>query len=725
MHGSYHPLLVLLSLIVATGAAYTALLLAGRLSDARPRRQAFWLAGGATTLGTGIWSMHFIGMLAFELPIPVGYDLGLTALSWALAVAASALALGLTLRDRLTPLRGALGALVIGGGIGAMHYIGMAALQMQPAIHYRPGLFALSVGIAVAASGAAVVILRWLQQRRAGSRAAPLAGAMALGLAITGMHYTAMAAAEFAPGAVCGALGSLSADNLLATVLTGVIGMLGLGATVAELDAHSRNRAEAHARSLARASSQLRRMAVHDALTGLPNRRRLLRRLTAAAERARRDGGRVGLLVLGLDGFKAINDALGHAGGDELLRRVAGELAECRPAGSKLARLGGDEFALLYPQPPALADVTALADRLIAQVNLPRNIAGHEIRISASVGIALLPDHAADARQLLVHADAALRAAKHADRSRHCVFDPSIALATGDTLRTHAELIGALGRGELELFLQPKVTACGARPAGAEALLRWRHPRRGVLAPGEFLPIAERFGLMNPIGDWVIDAGCALAARLAQAGRPCRIAINLSPVQFKQPDLVQRLGAALLRHGIGGAQLLIEITESSAIENPAGFVERLAELRALGLDVALDDFGTGYSSLSYLRLVRARQLKLDRSFVHDIAQSGESRIIVGAILQLAHAIGMTTVAEGVEDEAQARLLEQLGCDELQGYLYSRPLPEAEFLRWLDRQHERLAAGLPTLQLRPTRADEADAMVALNAQSARSAQPRAG
>jgi len=683
MRGTYELSLVLLSLVVATGASYTALLLGGRLTDAGAQFRPVWLAGGGIAMGTGIWSMHFIGMLAFRLPIPMGFDLALTLLSWALAVAASALALGLTGRAQLSAWRGLAGAVVIGGGISAMHYVGMAALRMTPDIIYSPVLVAGSIAIAIGASAAALILLRRHDQaRRAALPPTPLAAALLMGIAITGMHYTAMAAAEFPTGAICGALGSLSNDGLLSTVLVGVLAVLGFCATIARLDARAQLRARAHARSLARAQVKLYRAAASDPLTGLPNRHRLERRLHMAVARARNNGGRVGLLALDLDGFKAINDGLGHAVGDELLRRIAIDLTECRSPGMTLARLGGDEFALLCP---SLADVTAaviLGDRIGALVHRARSIDGHEIRISASIGIALLPDHAAGAEDLLVRADTAMHAAKRANRNRCCVFEPSMDLTTGEMLRLRAELARAIECDELELFLQPKVAAGDASPTGAEALLRWRNPRRGLLGPGVFLPIAERFGLMNEIGDWVIDAGCALAARLACAGQSCRIAINLSPEQFQQADLATRIDAAMRRHGIDGRQLMLEITESSAIENASGVGGVLAALRALGLDVALDDFGTGYSSLSYLRLLRAQQLKLDRSFILDIEESAESRIIVGAIIQLAHAIGMRTVAEGVESAAQAALLDLLGCDELQGFLFSPALCEGEFIAWL-------------------------------------------
>ncbi|WP_051378801.1 putative bifunctional diguanylate cyclase/phosphodiesterase [Derxia gummosa] len=733
MQGSHQPLLVLLSLVVATGASYTALLLADRLAGARPARRLAWLGAGALALGTGIWSMHFIGMLAFELPIAVGYDRWLTFLSWLLALKASFIALYLTLRDPLPPWRGTLGAIVIGGGISEMHYEGMAALRMLPAIEYRDDLFAASIGIAIATSGAAIVILRALQRRHAGSRLAPAAAALVMGIAITGMHYTAMAAARFAPGTVCGALADgLGPDNLVATVTVGALGLLTLGALLAEFDRQSHHRRAAHARSMARAQAEIHRLSARDPLTGLPNRRRLERRLRLASLRARREQGRLALLHLNLDGFHAVNDGLGHAVGDALLRDVAADLAaQCgagrrdsradapgrepvRPAGGcELARPDGDDFLLLWRDPPGADAVIALAGALLGAVRRPRVVAGHELRVTASIGIALQPDHADADHELRVRADAAMQAAKRAGRDCHVVYDASLTPVSADMLRLQGELLRALAANELELFLQPKIGTRDARVTSAEALLRWRHPRRGLLGPGDFLPVAECFGLVNAIGDWVIEAGCALASRLADRGRVISVAVNLSATQFRQPDLARRIGEAMRRHRIDGSALVIEITESSAIADPVSFVARLGELRALGVDVALDDFGTGYSSLSYLRLVRARQLKLDRAFVQDIASCDESRLIVEAILRLAGAIGMKTVAEGIETEAQARALTELGCDELQGYLYSVPLAEADFLAWLDaREHLPDSLAAPP-RLRSAARPEADTLRALN------------
>lgn len=693
MASSYDPGVVALSFLIASFASYVTLDLARRVRHAAHGGIVVWWVAGALVMGTGVWSMHFVGMQAFHLPITLGYSGELTLLSWIAAVAAAGVAFAVPKRAR-RPLWGvAFSSLVMGLGISAMHYLGMAAIDLAPGIVWSRSLVAASLLIAVGASASALWIFDALDQvPQAVRHRYQIGAAVVMGVAVCGMHYTGMAAARFPEGAVC-----LSAEALGGTSLTAMVviatGLLLLGTLFTSVnDARMQGRAERLARSLQEsnealqgANEELRQRAFTDALTRLPNRLLFEERLNRAlihADRSNHHGTRtcVGVLFIDLDGFKPVNDSLGHAAGDHLLLLVADRLRHLARDSDTVARVGGDEFLMLLDPVNHVADVVTVAQRALHTLSDPVEIAGKTLHVEASIGIVVYPVQGQRSR-LVAQADAAMYAAKRSGGSCYVLYEPHMSSDASDQLELQNDLRKAIEQNALTLHYQPKIDSERNVINGVEALLRWHHPVRGMVPPSQFIALAERFGLINRLGQWVIDEACRQIARWQEEGVRMRVAINVSVHQLREGGLAHRVEHAMQAHGVQPDQLLCEITESVAMEDVAGTQKAFEDLARIGVYLSIDDFGTGYSSLSYLRRMPARQLKIDRSFVQDLASGDDARAVVDAVISLAHALGLRVVAEGVETVAQRDILLAMGCDEMQGYLFARPMPASDLLAW--------------------------------------------
>jgi len=433
---------------------------------------------------------------------------------------------------------------------------------------------------------------------------------------------------------------------------------------------------------LRRKDERIHHLAFHDALTGLPNRTLMHDRLQQALERARRENTRLSVTFIDLDRFKSVNDALGHDIGDLLLQEVARRIKHRLRAADTVARLGGDEFVVLMEELKEAGHCASLAQELIAEIARPMQLRGHAVEIGASMGMAFFPEDGGDPLELMKCADMAMYAAKAAGRNTYRFFQQDMLDRTAQRLTLEMELRRAIANHDLELHYQPQVAMATGKPAGVEALVRWRHPLRGLLPPGEFIPLAEESGLIVELGTWVLDEACRQAAAWRAAGHGIKVAVNVSARELDTGDLVDRIAKLIARHGIVPADLEIELTESTVMANPENVAGVFARLRQLGVGVAVDDFGTGYSSLAYLRRLPIDVLKIDRSFVMDADRNEEDAQIVKTILALGQALKLTVVAEGIETGGQAELLQSLGCDIAQGYFFSRPLPARELEDWL-------------------------------------------
>jgi diguanylate cyclase (GGDEF)-like protein len=417
-----------------------------------------------------------------------------------------------------------------------------------------------------------------------------------------------------------------------------------------------------------------------DSLTQLPTRVYFEDRLAAAATKADANASRLALLFIDLDGFKPVNDTYGHSIGDLVLEQVGQRLKAMSRGKDVVARVGGDEFLLLLTNVTSQEAIAHVADRLIQGLSAPYAAEGREVMISCSVGISTYPDGCSHAK-LIARADAAMYASKRSGGSTHCFYSSAMDADAEAQFELLRDLRKAVVTKEFELLYQPKIDAKSGKVTAVEALLRWKHPTRGMLLPSAFIPIAERFGLIGQIGNWVIEDACRQSRQWREKGVRMRVAINLSAHQMRQEDIVERITGALQAHKIHPSLLTCEITESAAMEDTKTTQATFRRLGELGTHLSIDDFGTGYSSLSYLRKLPAEELKIDRSFIMDLEHSADARAVVDAVIKLAHALGLKVVAEGVENQRQQHVLVQMGCDELQGFLFAKPMSARALMLW--------------------------------------------
>jgi diguanylate cyclase (GGDEF)-like protein len=684
MSSTYSSWLVALSVGVAILVAYTSLGLASRVAESRDASGRTWLILGAISMGIGIWAMHFIGMLAFSLPIQLRYDISLTLLSLGTAILTSGFAIAIASSSRLELSRHVAGSLVMGMGIVAMHYIGMSAIQVSPAISYDPVLVAASVLIAVVASFVAL----WLTFNLRGKNhrhvwAARLGASVVMGLAIAGMHYTGMAAARFAVGSYCHGGFALDDHWLAACVAIATIALLSITVTAMIYDAHLESHARLHALGLQQANERLQHEVTHDALTNLPNRALFIDQLARTIHNVGSEQPLVAVMFVNLDRFRRVNESLGHSHGNTVLQEVATRLlAETGERGT-LARLGGDDFLVLIPA-AQIQHVAILAAQIVQSLSRPYSVGAITVHLAASVGITTYPFDNSQPSVLISHADEILSEVKRRGGNGFDFFLPGTTLFTPERLQLENDLREAAQLGQLELHYQPKVDIYSGAITGLEALARWRHPRRGWISPGEFIPLAETSDLIVEMGRWILNEACRQTKVWRNAGYVgMSVAINISGRQFRRPDLLSMIHQALAQNGLQPQDIEVELTESVVMSDADRSIETLKHLRDLGVHIAVDDFGTGYSSIGYLKRLPVGTLKIDRSFIVDLGTSTKSNEIVKAVVSLAHGLDMIVIAEGVETETQLSILRSCGCDQYQGYLYSQPRSAEEITELLN------------------------------------------
>jgi diguanylate cyclase (GGDEF)-like protein len=685
--------LVVLSLLVPAFGAMSALSHADSMRASSGRAARLWMAAAAITLGASIWAMHFIGMLAFHIDTPLAYDGELTVLSVAPALGATLLAFHLLRDHALSHARVVAAGTVMGLGVAAMHYTGMAALKMQPMLSYDPVIFVLSLLLAVAASSGALLIVFAGGRNGAASWRQQCAASLAMALAIAGMHYTAIHGSSFAPGSICTVGGGSLDASLLAAIVAGCALLLfGAGALASAIDrrlalarlgeAYSRLEQQMEQRRLR--DERIEYLANYDALTGLPNRNLLTSRLHLALVQAERSERSVGVLMLDIDRFKHINDSYGHAYGDALLREVAARLRSVPREGDTVGRLGGDEFVIVLANMRHPDNAAALALKVQNALLAPVIVEGNEIYVSVSLGVSVCPGDGDDADTLLKQADVAMYRAKDAGGNTLQCYTVEMGQRAMERVNLEHALYRALDNHEFELHYQPQVSLSTGHVTGVEALLRWRHPQLGLVSPARFIELAEETGLIVPIGEWVLRTACAQAAAWHREGYWPTMSVNVSARQLQQTMLVPMLRQVLHHTGLDPAYLELELTESMLIGDADATITVLRQLKQLGVSLALDDFGTGFSSLSYLTRFPIDIIKIDQCFVAGIPDRQEAASIVLAVIALAKALGQKTVAEGVETLAQLDFLDRNGCDVMQGYYFSRPLAAEAATALLER-----------------------------------------
>ena len=706
MEPTYSSWFVALSIAVAILVSYTALGLAARVAESKGAAGRAWLILGACAMGIGIWSMHFLGMLALSLPIQLRYNVEVTLLSLGVAVLTSGFAIRIASSQQLGLVRHLLCSGVMAFGIVAMHYLGMDAIEITPHISYALAPVIASILIALAASYCALwltFILRSTQHRHV--RSARLGAAVIMGCAIAGMHYTGMSAAMIAPGAICE--GGLAIENgwLAVSVAIAAFGILTITLMTSVFDAHMAARGRAYDESMARADRQLRHQATHDALTALPNRSQFLQCLKYAIDRV--NGGQQGMfavLFLDLDRFKFVNDSLGHAAGDELLRQVAARLThELRtstdhadPAYDVVSRFGGDEFLVLLNNVASAAEARSVAEQLLDAVSSGYEVHGRDVVCGVSVGVVTSEHCCTLADDVVRNADVAMYEAKRAGRSCVVVFSESMHTEVSRHVQIETSLRRAIGTDELTVVYQPIVDLSTGQLESAEALVRWQSPILGCVSPAEFIPIAEESGLIVALDQWVrLEACRAMKGWRERYPRsaPKTVSVNVSrgelagnqAFRVEIKDLLQKMD--LPPHC-----LQLEVTERDVMRNPEDALLLMRDLRALGVKLAMDDFGTGTSSLGILRTYPFDTIKIDRSFVQGLVGSADVMAVIHATINLVEHLGMRSLVEGIEQEAQVSVLLSIGCRYGQGFLFSKPVPADKLINSIDARPGRKSAG---------------------------------
>ena len=438
------------------------------------------------------------------------------------------------------------------------------------------------------------------------------------------------------------------------------------------------------------AEALIRKMALHDSLTGLANRNLLQQRLDEALKMAKRLGKKVAVMFLDLDMFKPVNDLYGHATGDRLLRIVAERLTDCAREVDTVARLGGDEFAIVFTNLDDEKIVTKIAKRILDSIQQPIEIEDKIHNVATSIGISFYPHDSRNPEELIRMADVALYQAKDDGRRLYRIYDSQMDASAKAEKEIEMDLSRAIEKNELSLHYQPQLDTIDNSVVGAEALVRWNHPIKGLVPPYQFIPIAENCGEIIPIGQWIMETACRQAREWQDKGLPpFRVCVNISAKQFHLSDFTQRVEDALTKSKLAPQWLELEITEGMVIADKDSIIPKLEKLSSLGVTLAIDDFGTGYSSLAYLKKFSVHQLKIDQSFIRDITEDHDDAAITDAVIRLGHSLGLKVVAEGVETEEHVQLLRQKGCDVLQGYHFSKPLPVDQFEDWLKAHNDRI------------------------------------
>lgn len=694
MSGSFHFLLLAFALLVASLSAYAALEVSERIVLQEAQHRRLWLSVGAAVFGVGVWGAMLLTVASLQISIAINFDARLVVLSLLLCMGSAFYLMHLTGLRRPHPTRLVIGGLAIGAAFNAAFHIALKAMTLQPPLLYHTILLVVALVVTEVVAVFIVTLFSASNGRKpmTGSlnsqQTRRVLAALLVGAGLVSSAAAGLRAVMIGPQAQSQVLEGITREHLV----NGLVFLAFLAMAMA-LVVSGVQRNQVLKKIVGRTNDKLLHFATHDVLTGLPNRALLADRIQHAVEVARRNGRPFAVLFMDLDGFKAINDSLGHAVGDGLLVAVAQRIRACIRGEDMVARIGGDEFVVVMSNLASPEVVEQLSENILSALRLDFQIEDATLRVTSSIGIAVYPNSGESADALMKNADAAMYEAKQSGRNTYRFFEPAMHASAMRHLQVRQALQQAIEQQQFRLHFQPKYRGASKELTGLEALLRWNHPELGEMAPAEFIPIAERSGQIIAIGDWVLQAVCCQIARWDGAGmKPVKVALNLSPLQMRA-DLVERIIAMVGAAGIAPQRLMFEITETAAMKDVERTTQVVRELQSLGFDIAIDDFGTGYSSLAYLAQFHCRQVKIDRFFTSRLDLEDHSgRAIVAAIIALAHALQMEVVAEGVETEGQLRELQLLHCDQVQGFLLGRPAEAPTVPGLVNASNDDLFAG---------------------------------
>ncbi len=651
----HDPWLLALAVGICCIGAFSIAQMAERARKSAGLQRIAWLFLTSVASGATIWCTHFVAMLAYQAKAPVVLDPVLTIASLIIAVAGTSAGIAIAI-SRSRALQ-AIGGVIFGGAIAAMHFTGMSAYRVQGVVEWHVGYVVAAIVCACVLGAVAMMVLG----RRAGAGWRLTQGTALIVAAIASLHFTAMTALTITPLN----LGEAALDAVGARALGLATGLIGLVVIVAGVFAALIDR-----ETRGDAMRKLHFMAMNDTLTQLPNRAGFREVLEQRVARAKHDGRAVGLCMIDLVRFKEVNDLHGHQAGDELLAQVASRLRGAIRQDEFVARLGGDEFAAIttFDDREALIE---FVDRIQASLLVPHQVGDFSASVGASIGVAAYPHDAGRTGILINNADLAMYRAKSEGSVAPCYYAAELDEAVRARRELATELKLAIENDELEVHYQLQADVQTREITGYEALVRWRHPRRGPISPVEFVPVAEQNGLILALGEFVLRRACRDAAAWPHKSR---VAINVSALQLAHADLPRLFHEVLLESGLPPSRLEIELTESAIIANRERALHVLRQIKALGVAVALDDFGTGYSSLETLRAFAFDKIKLDRFFVQELEDSPQATAIIRAVLALGKSLSIPVLAEGIETEEQMNVLIREGCDQVQGFLLGRPEP---------------------------------------------------
>ena len=669
-----------LSLLLAS----TTLTLAVQSSLARSRGAVCTLLLSSLALGFGLWTMNFVQVLSVQIPGQTNLGISWSALTFAIAASTGACAL-LFIAGREPDTAGTTGsAFALAVGIEAAHCAAFDELPGELIVHQGwPWVCGSFLLVFAAFLAALAVWLKLRSDRSFKARSARAATAFGAAIGILGTNAHMLAQSRMLLSACCEDLGTARGLRIITVAALGCA-VLAVVQVIAIAGDALRERAARNARELEEVHARLQYLAAHDSLTGLPNRQRFKDRLIKAIADTERHGRAIAVAVFDLDHFSAINHSLGHGVGDWLLTEVARRVTGVISTSTTLARLDGDEFAVLIDNVAARLEAQTVATAILTIFKEPLRVNGLEVRLRSTIGLSVWPDDGRRCDDLLAHAEIAMATAKERGGGQALFFEPAMTHSLQERLALENDLRRALAADEFELYYQPEISAKTGKIAAVEALLRWRHPTKGLLSPSSFITLAEETGLMIPLGEWALREACRQArAWQLELGCTFPVAVNLSATQFRHQNILQMIRSALTDAGLDGRALEIELTESALMTDPEESAGVLKQLRKMGISVAIDDFGTGYSSLSYLRRFPIDKLKIDRSFIRDLTISRTDESIVRAIVSLARSVGLKVVAEGIESVEQLEFVTRLECDQWQGYHCCTPQPAARFEAMLE------------------------------------------
>ena len=682
--------LVIYSIVAAFILCYLATLSIQqlRIRSSQNKHHKIFLILSGFLLGLAVWISFFLVILATDIPNTFHFDYGLALVSFLISFIASTFAIWTTALFHLNITRLILGSILMGLGIAGMHYVGIMGLLIDNyLVIYQPIIMVFTVLLAICGAGFAIYFNFHKKKKLIHKSFNQVGFASIMAFSIVGMHYAGMLSISFYKDLEYEYEFLLNSNHNL--ILFSIIAIAAVIFLISGVIAFLEQRLDERNRQLTQANQDLANQAKLDTLTKLPNRLFLTEYVHQLLSEKNTHTQKSAFLYIDVDRFKAVNDVFGHHVGDRLLIQLANRIHKNLNSNEKLFRIGGDEFLLLIEH-TTIISAQKTAERLQSVINERFLIEGKEINISVSIGVALFHEHGQNLQDLLMNADAAMLKSKHQGRNTYTIFNYSDELLKSQNqTKLMNDLYKAVEEKQFILFYQPKFTAQKHTICGVEALIRWQHPTHGLLTPNMFMQGAEATGVIIQMGYWVIEEAFKQIQKWEQAGiHLFPLALNLSVVQFEHRELFSTLEKLFDRYQINPSHLIIEITESTAMHNIEMSILRFERLRQMGIKLAIDDFGTGYSSLLYLKSLAIDELKIDRAFIQDLERNSKSEIILESIINLAIKLGLTVTVEGVETPMQVEKLTKLGCQQLQGFLFSMPIPVEELEKW-DLKYSRI------------------------------------